>query len=481
MNNFPLSFILAFLFYLFVHLPIYSFEDSKSSKIPEVYELNKKIFELLEKKQPSEALSLARRSIQLDNKYYYSYNLCARALNNLGRKQEALQYFNYASELAPDEPASWLAIADIYRDSNDIARAKQYYKLFTRKFPQDYRTNYVYQVLARIAAEQHDGLEYYENSLQVLKLKPNDESLWLSAAQDAVYYKLPDQISYFCNEFIKRFPKNEKIIELKQALQQLQHDKERQQLDILAKKSEKAYLTDKLLDQFVVAYDSEKTKVSPHTVALVKVGLSKIPIPLIQSLFDANYKVVVAPYIIDVCPEIAEGHPRGWSEKATWHNVDGTVDYGRKIIIIGEKYKSLENGQALTGKEPDRTAFHEFGHAYDYFLGRFAKDQGLTEKYECFSHSKIFRDAYENDLKNIPEKHKKDLSYYLQSGTAGGEELFAEMFPLLFGGTPVYWSSDNILDKCFPNVLKVMKERAIKDPNYLRVMDLYDSHVHNYK
>src|SRR5262249_47270544 len=97
--------------------------------------------------------------------------------------------------------------------------------------------------------------------------------------------------------------------------------------------------------------------------------------------------------------------------------------------------------------------------------------------FEKFSNSAAFENAYDADVAHVPERLKKRLHYFLQPGKVGAEELFAQMFPLLYGGAPWPGSDEDLFATAFPRVLKVMQENL--DPNHLRIKDVYQTHVKN--
>src|SRR5262249_24887980 len=98
-------------------------------------------------------------------------------------------------------------------------------------------------------------------------------------------------------------------------------------------------------------------------------GLSEIPHTYRNRLEVNNYKVVLAPTVLDAMPELAGQRPRGFADGASWHNTNGTFDRRTGRIIIGEKYNATNQGGKMVSGPLDATVLHEFGHAYDFYLG----------------------------------------------------------------------------------------------------------------
>ena len=231
------------------------------------------------------------------------------------------------------------------------------------------------------------------------------------------------------------------------------------------------------LDEFVTVMDPKNKDVAPRSVALVKQAIRDIPYAYREALENAGYKIVIAPELIDVLPELENEHPRGWEERATWHNSNGTFYQKFKWIVVGERATDLKTGGLVVDPSIETTARHEFGHAYDYFLGQYATQQKFSEGFQEFSSSTVFQNAYDADAASISDNSKRRLYYFLQPDKAGREELFAEMFPLLYGALPQPGSPEELFATAFPRVLKVM--RGSLDPNRLRIKDVYQTHVKN--
>lgn len=116
---------------------------------------------------------------------------------------------------------------------------------------------------------------------------------------------------------------------------------------------------------------------------------------------------------------------------------------------------------------------HEIRHAFDVILGRKFVQQDFDEKdsfYPHISHSPHFTDAYNSDLSYFKSHYwrmaisEKAMRYYTHSDKIGQAELFAGMFPLLYGrgGGNDPWRTQRLveLQEVFPTVLRFMRDHA---------------------
>lgn len=93
------------------------------------------------------------------------------------------------------------------------------------------------------------------------------------------------------------------------------------------------------------------------------------------------------------------------------------------------------------------------------------------------SHGSEFKNAYDSDVASIPVALKSKLGYYLTPGDAGREELFAQMFLLLFGHRPEPGSPRESFQTAFPRVLTVMENARKGDPDYEHLKLVYDARL----
>lgn len=157
--------------------------------------------------------------------------------------------------------------------------------------------------------------------------------------------------------------------------------------------------------------------VSQQFVDQVSADLANIPPETREILEKAGVDVEIGEHITDVRPDLAGVRPRGWKE-GTWENAEGLYDPGRQSVIVSEK-KFDKSGKVIQGGGTG-VLYHEYGHGVDYSLG-------------MASSSREFREAYEADVADLTEADRLIFKYFLQSGSAGREEAFAEAFAQSIG------------------------------------------------
>lgn len=181
---------------------------------------------------------------------------------------------------------------------------------------------------------------------------------------------------------------------------------------------------------------------SPNALAVKEVEnvLKSLPKGVVDKLNAHGVKAVVAGTLGDTLPQILHLHPRGWPAGATWENVDGVYDSSKKLAVAASAYTNLAGKMVLSGR-PGGVMRHELGHAVDDALGR-------------ASRSADFMKAYRADVAKIPTVDHGKYKYYLQPGSAGPSEAFAEIFGHHFGGGSGYQD----LRTVFPNTYRVLKK-----------------------
>lgn len=132
--------------------------------------------------------------------------------------------------------------------------------------------------------------------------------------------------------------------------------------------------------------------------------------------------------ITDAYPDLKGVQPRGWPEGMGWDNVPGMYSPSDKSIVLGTMASGKDRKVPGPGEGPvTHGAFdlagHEAGHGFDFSGGTPHKNSNAA-----------FRKARDSDIKRLA-KDKKDLgSYFMQAGSAGLEETFAESCARFYGG-----------------------------------------------
>lgn len=402
------------------------------------------------------------------------------ALEQLGRWQEALQWYQKAYSINPQRHSALLGVARIYYDQKDYKDALPILAELAERYPATESTYPSYLSLAKCYAEMGQIDNFCKTMNAALSVKSNDPVAWRFAAQELDHLKQYDLAIKYYGEYLKRFTAAPDRDETVKRVNDLSFNKQlAQELSAVESGFSLDADTDDLAN-FVTYLDAKHTGVSDKACALLMLGLSQIPRSYRQQLEKAGYKVVLAPTVLDAMPELASVNPRGYADGASWHATNGAFDRKGKRIIVGEKCNSPAFGGKLVEGPLDETVQHEFGHAYDAFLGQLtAKNNPQTsdDPNPDFSHSKIFSEQYDLDAANVPEDLRAKLAYYLQAGHAGKEELFAQMFVLFFGHQPEPGSPRESFQIAFPHVLKVLEDGRKSDPDYERLHALYDERL----
>ncbi len=142
-------------------------------------------------------------------------------------------------------------------------------------------------------------------------------------------------------------------------------------------------------------------------------------------------------------PELKGVHPTGWAKGTTFDSVEGLFHNKSKSISMMETYrpvgkKTFEKVSTLRARGGMN---HETGHGFNHSQKVF------------FSDSQKFRDAYRNDVIDMPFMKRQESGYFLQRGARGRDETFAEIFADLMGQGAV---SDK--RELFPNVTRYIED-----------------------
>lgn len=160
--------------------------------------------------------------------------------------------------------------------------------------------------------------------------------------------------------------------------------------------------------------------VSPDLANRARAYVDSLSDRVKQTLVSRGAKIAVGRRFGDVLPDLADVHPRGWPEGLTWSHVDGGYVEPYRLALACEEVKDDRSGEFVRSTRTIGVLSHETGHAYDHALDR-------------FSGSSEFRQAYTRDVESLSERDKRFVTYYLQPGQAGPEEVFAELFGRLTG------------------------------------------------
>jgi hypothetical protein len=159
-------------------------------------------------------------------------------------------------------------------------------------------------------------------------------------------------------------------------------------------------------------------------------------------------KVKVGESIIKTVPRLATDAMRGWPPGMTWEHADGVYDTYSGTAVSCEYFKDYGDNLTAKSRRAAGTMLHELGHGLDERL----------EPNRPLSLAREFQDAYYKDAAAVKAAGLESrYSYYLQSGSAGSSEAFAETFAQVHGHGAMYWDKDFLAN--WPNVRKVIESK----------------------
>lgn len=177
--------------------------------------------------------------------------------------------------------------------------------------------------------------------------------------------------------------------------------------------------------------DPKGTSTVEDAVAAAK-SMSIFPKSMLETMRKNGATIVSCRGpVTDAITELKGVQPRGWPDGMTWDNVPGLYSPSDKSIVLGTMATGKDGKDRKVpgpGEGPIQhgafdLAGHEAGHGFDFSGGDPHKSRGAK-----------FRSARKKDIAALAKK-KKDLgAYFMQAGSAGPEETFAESCARYFGG-----------------------------------------------
>lgn len=145
--------------------------------------------------------------------------------------------------------------------------------------------------------------------------------------------------------------------------------------------------------------------------AKIESALAKLPDDKLVTIYGAGIQfAATSDSVKQYLSALPDGSPRGWSSSSAWDKVPGFFDPASKMVVIATSGRFAHGSVDL--------ALHETGHGYDFAAG------GLSDSAE-------FVQAYDEAKDGLS-------SYFLQPGSAGRQETFAESFAAFYSGNQQY-------------------------------------------
>ena len=177
-------------------------------------------------------------------------------------------------------------------------------------------------------------------------------------------------------------------------------------------------------------------RVSPRVVQQVEQAMSTIPEAAHKVVRDFGGEVRVAFRLSNVNPAWSQEQPSGWPSGTTWDNADGLYWNDGKQAIAAESYIPVGSKTYFASDRVAGVARHEYGHLIDHAVGDMVGQQA-ARPYTRACTSPDFAAAYADDVADLKKAGRDkagDIDYYLQAGTRGPEEAFAEVLAQMHGG-----------------------------------------------
>lgn len=187
--------------------------------------------------------------------------------------------------------------------------------------------------------------------------------------------------------------------------------------------------------------------VSPEFTGTVSKAYAKLPGGVKQQLKRAGITVRAPKRLADIMD--TSQTPRGWPAGTTWDSADGVYRGGDvKQVVVTQTAKSRYTGNFYNSNRTSGVLYHETGHGLD------------DSFYGSVSATRTYRDAYDADVSDYlasgGSKSDDRYAYFLQEGSAGPSEMFAEHFAELHGETIT--NSVPSLTERFPRSAAVLRD-----------------------
>lgn len=187
-----------------------------------------------------------------------------------------------------------------------------------------------------------------------------------------------------------------------------------------------------------------ETKLTAEIKKKVLEALALVSTEVKDDLYTWGLRVKITPAILESFPGFSNSKPRGYIHGGRYDNCGGLFD--DKTVFIAEK-ASMYNHPYQKNAFVKHTLLHEMGHGYD--------------AYNNVTTSAAFLKAYKNDKDRIPNSLLKNYHYFLQPGSAGPSELFAELFAHVYGtnkGIEVHLAHyEKVFPRCTKYVTSILK------------------------
>ncbi len=167
---------------------------------------------------------------------------------------------------------------------------------------------------------------------------------------------------------------------------------------------------------------SSRTNADTTSVRLaVAPVLQTIPPTIRDVVFANGLRIMVVPTVAEYMGMGYSDKPRGYADGGGYDNADGLFVPARNQLLVSERVSYRNNLSSKAYRIP-YVVRHEFGHAYDYYLGNHYKHIWTASQLAKFAES------HSEEVQRLSNSSRTTLAYFCQPGTAGVSETFAELF-----------------------------------------------------
>lgn len=384
---------------------------------------------------------------------------------SVGDYKGAAEAYAKVYALQPAREDVYEPLAECYFELKDFPSTIQFCREYIAKFPTNKNIARAWFDLGRAQARLGQFDECLNSISTALNNSAAEEWMWDNALAELNKDAAEPQLVKLFSEYVRKYPTGRDRSYYESRIAQLKRDQEERNFEAEAI-TDFARFRGSEIDQWITVPLPFQGKITTLFVAETEKGLSTIPAWIWRPLRQKGLQIWLVPHTPDAFgpndPDPAS-QPRGYALGSTYDNVPALCLVGR--LVIAQEYRQPD-GKWVPNKDPDGAVAHELGHAYDRYLGNQMVDLSQGGQYKLFSHSQAFTDAFDADAPNVRPEDKQMVAYFLQSGKAGQEELFAELFPLFFereGRMQIGIA----LKRSFPTVLAAIERARAKDPHYV--------------
>jgi hypothetical protein len=179
--------------------------------------------------------------------------------------------------------------------------------------------------------------------------------------------------------------------------------------------------------------------------------LQTIPASIRDRVFQAGLRVVIVPTVSDYLDTHYSDRPRGYVNGGGYDNTDALFVPAKNELLVAERV-SYHNGAPLPTTRVPYLIHHEFGHAFDFYLGH-----QFSQLYSI-SKTPRFVQTSDRELQRLGLSKREKIAYFCQDDGAGASETFAELFGMHYTPKSTWNDAVHILLESFPDTNLLIKE-----------------------